>query len=92
MNLIGEADALAGQWYGSFDDYYVMRWGQEAENAEAGSRYWGVLVNNVFTSVGGCQYELSAGDEVLWIYNAFDPGRFPVCSPRVSTTAPAPGH
>jgi hypothetical protein len=72
MNLIGEADALAGQWYGSFDDYYVVQWGQEAENAEAGSRYWGVLVNNVFTSVGGCQYELSAGNEVLWIYNAFD--------------------
>jgi hypothetical protein len=72
MNLIGETNAMAGQWYGSFDDYYVMQWGQEAENAEAGSRYWGVLVNNVFTSVGGCQYELSAGDEVLWIYNAFD--------------------
>jgi hypothetical protein len=31
-----------------------------------------VLVNNVFTSVGGCQYELGAGDEVLWIYNAFE--------------------
>ena len=72
MNLIGEADALAGQWYGSFDDYFVMQWGQEEENAEAGSRSWGILVNNVFTSVGGCQYELSAGDEVLWIYNAFD--------------------
>lgn len=72
MSLTGEADALAGQWYGSFDDYYVMQWGQEAENAEAGSRYWGVLVNNVFTSVGGCQYELSAGDEVLWIYNVFE--------------------
>ena len=72
MNLIGEADALAGQWYGSFEDYFVMQWGQEAENAEAGSRSWGVLVNNVFTNVGGCQYELSAGDEVLRVYNAFD--------------------
>jgi hypothetical protein len=72
MHLIGETDALAGQWYGSLDDYFVMQWGQEEENAQAGSRYWGVLVNNVFTSVGGCQYELSAGDEVLWIYNAFD--------------------
>jgi hypothetical protein len=72
MNTIGEANAMAGQWYGSFDDYYVMQWGQEEENAEAGSGYWGVLVNDVFTSVGGCQYELSAGDEVLWIYNAFD--------------------
>jgi hypothetical protein len=72
MNLVGEADALAGQWYPGYEDYFVEQWGQEEENAEAGSRSWGVLVNNVFTSVGGCQYELSAGDEVLWIYNAFD--------------------
>ncbi len=72
MNLIGEAEALAGQWYGSFDDYFVMQWGNEEENAEAASRSWGVLVNNVFTSVGGCQYELSTGSEVLWIYNAFE--------------------
>lgn len=72
MDLIGETDALAGQWYPSFEDYFVKQWGKEAENAEAGSRSWGVLVNNVFTSVGGCQYELAAGDEVLWIYNAFE--------------------
>jgi hypothetical protein len=72
MNLIGEADAMAGQWYGSFDDYYVKQWGDEEENAETGSRYWGVLVNDVFIDVGGCQYELAGGDEVLWIYNAFD--------------------
>ncbi len=72
MDLIGEMDALAGQWYASFDDYFVKQWGQEEENAESGSKSWGVLVNNVFTSVGGCQYELGAGDEVLWIYNAFE--------------------
>jgi len=71
MNLIGEADALAGQWYGSYEDYFVEQWGREEENAEAGSSSWGVLVNNVLTNVGGCQYELGAGDEVLWIYNAF---------------------
>ena len=29
------------------------------------------LVNNVFTSVGGCQYQLDGGDEVLWVYDAF---------------------
>lgn len=72
MDLIGETDALAGQWYPSFEDYFVKQWGQDAEDAETGSKSWGVLVNNVFTSVGGCQYELSADDEVLWIYNAFE--------------------
>lgn len=71
MDTIGETDAMAGQWYSGYDDYFVKQWGSEAENAESGSRSWGVLVNNVYTDVGGCQYELTAGDEVLWIYNAF---------------------
>lgn len=72
MNLIGETDALAGRWYSSFEDYFVKQWGREEENAEARGRSWGVLINNVMTSVGGCQYELSAGNEVIWIYNAFE--------------------
>jgi hypothetical protein len=72
MNTIGETDSLAGQWYGNYDDYFVKQWGGEEENAEAGSRSWGLLVNNVFTSIGGCQYELHTGDEVLWVYNAFE--------------------
>ncbi len=33
--------------------------------------YWGLLVNNVFTNVGGCQYQVDGGDEVLWVYDAF---------------------
>ena len=38
---------------------------------EAEAEYWGILVNNVFTNVGGCQYQLDGGDEVLWVYDAF---------------------
>jgi hypothetical protein len=72
MNLIGETDALAGQWYPGYDDYYVKQWGAEEENAEKDGKAWGILVNNVFTDVGGCQYQLSEGDEVLWVYNAFE--------------------
>lgn len=72
MNLIGETQAMAGQWYPGFNDYFVKQWGSEAENAEADGRSWGILVNNVFTSVGGCQYQLSTGDEGLWVYNAFE--------------------
>ena len=30
-----------------------------------------LVVNNVFTNVGGCQYQLDGGDEVLWVYDAF---------------------
>jgi hypothetical protein len=69
MSLIGET--FDGVWYGgSLDDYFITRWGPGAQDAATGE-YWGILVNNVFTSVGGCQYELGAGNEVLWAYNAF---------------------
>jgi hypothetical protein len=66
MSIIGET--FAGRWYPGFDDYFITRWGPEKE--EKGMS-WGLVVNNVFTDVGGCQYELSKGAEVLWIYNAF---------------------
>jgi hypothetical protein len=72
MSLIGEAEQLDGQWYPGFEDYFVTRWGSEEENAEKEGKSWGILVNNVYTNVGGCQYELSTGDEVLWIFNAFE--------------------
>jgi uncharacterized protein DUF4430 len=68
MRIVGET--FDGLWYSQWEDYFVERWGPDAQ--EAGSfQYWGVLVNNSFTDVGGCQYQLDAGDEVLWVYDAF---------------------
>jgi hypothetical protein len=67
MALIGET--FDGKWYPGFDDYFITRFGPDRE---AGGKSWGILVNDTFTSVGGCQYQLDEGDEVLWIYNAFD--------------------
>ncbi len=69
--LIGETDAFAGQWYAGLDDYFVKQWGSQPEDAEVEGRSWGLLVNNVFTDVGGCQYELREGAEVLWAFDAF---------------------
>ncbi len=66
MSLVGET--FDGQWYPGYHDYFITRWGP---NREEEGMSWGILVNNVFTNVGGCQYELSTGDEVLWAYNAF---------------------
>jgi hypothetical protein len=66
MSIIGET--FNGKWYSGFGDYLITRWGPDREqNGES----WGILVNNVFTNVGGCQYELGTGNEVLWVYNAF---------------------
>jgi hypothetical protein len=69
MSLIGED--FDGLWYAQpFEDYFIRRWGPDAQSEGAGE-YWGLVVNNVFTSVGGCQYQLDGGDEVLWVYDAF---------------------
>ncbi len=69
MALLGED--FDGDWYAEpFEDYFVTRWGPDDQN-EALGEYWGIVVNNVFTGVGGCQYKLDGGDEVLWTYDAF---------------------
>jgi hypothetical protein len=67
MALVGET--FDGKWYPGFDDYFITRFGPDRE---AGGKSWGILVNDTFTNVGGCQYQLDEGDEVLWIFNAFD--------------------
>jgi hypothetical protein len=67
MALIGET--FDGKWFSGFNDYFITRFGPDRE---AEGKSWGILVNNTFTSVGGCQYQLSEGDEVLWIFNAFN--------------------
>jgi hypothetical protein len=57
-------------WFGpGFPDYAVNRVGSEPATA---SEFWGVFVNGVDPGVGGCQKLLSAGDEVLWTFDAFD--------------------
>jgi hypothetical protein len=70
MSIIGED--FDGEWYPEpFEDYFIERWGPEAEDVSKGE-HWGLVVNNVFTDVGGCQYRVDGGDEVLWTYDAFD--------------------
>lgn len=68
MTLIGET--FDGRWFNQFEDYFLTRWGPDEQDLAAGAQ-WGVLVNDVFTDVGGCQYQLDGNDEVLWAYDAF---------------------
>jgi hypothetical protein len=68
MTLIGQT--FDGRWYKQFEDYFVLRFGPDAEDP-ATAADWGLLVDNTYTDVGGCQYQLDEGDEVLWIYDAF---------------------
>jgi hypothetical protein len=68
MESIGES--FDGEWYDGFGDYFITRWGPDEQSNVLGA-YWGVLVNEILTSVGGCQYQLNQNDEVLWLWNAF---------------------
>jgi hypothetical protein len=69
MSILGKD--FDGLWYAEpFEDYFIKRWGPDGQD-EAKGEYWGLIVNNVFTNVGGCQYQLDGGDEVLWAYDAF---------------------
>lgn len=69
MGILGEG--FDGKWYAEpFEDYFITRWGPDGQD-EGNGEFWGLLVNNVFTNVGGCQYQVDGGDEVVWVYDAF---------------------
>jgi len=57
-----------GPYFSGFEDFLVER---VAGDANTTSEFWGVFVNNVAPEVGGCQFRLEAGDEVLWTFDAF---------------------
>ncbi len=68
MRLTGQS--FDGSW-GSHQDYFVTRFGPDGQ--EPGSAaYWGIIVNGIFSSVGGCQYRLNPNDQTLWLYDAFN--------------------
>jgi hypothetical protein len=90
MRIITET--FDAQWYGSsFDDYFLTRFGPD-EQGVTESAYWGILVNNVFANVGGCQYELGPDNEVLWAYDAFKERPFLALLPVAAgyTSGPRP--
>jgi hypothetical protein len=46
-------------------DFFLTRFGDQTSSA------WGLAVNFVSPPVGGCQYQVHAGDEVLWAADFF---------------------
>jgi hypothetical protein len=69
MGIVGEG--FDGDWYAQpFEDYFITQWGPDRQSV-ANAEYWGLVVNNVFTNVGGCQQQVNGGDEVIWVYDAF---------------------
>jgi hypothetical protein len=58
------------KWFPGFDDYYINRFGPDGEDVNTYT-FWGVLVDDAFTDIGGCQAQVGDGDRVLWAYDAF---------------------
>jgi hypothetical protein len=63
----------AGSWFDSFEDFLVDRVGFDSANS---SQFWGFAVNYSAAQVGGCQYKLGGGEEVLWAYDFFNKSHF----------------
>jgi len=92
-----DAMAIAGEdfdgtWFAGLDDYYVERWGPDEESFEGAGAFWGVLLDGVLATVGGCQSQVSAGEEVLWALDAFNLSRpFLRLAPEEEGVAGDPG-
>jgi hypothetical protein len=60
-------------WSGSFDpsfsDFIVSKVGPDASTD---TQFWGVAVQWKALQVGGCQFKVSPGEEVLWAYDLFN--------------------
>jgi len=49
-------------------DFFLTQFGPDAQTTSA---FWGVAVNFTGLMVGGCQFAVSPGDDVLWAYDFF---------------------
>ena len=52
----------------SLDDYLITSIDNSTQTT---TQFWGLLLNYEFTTVGGCQQQVNAGDEILWAFDAF---------------------
>jgi hypothetical protein len=58
-----------GAWSDSFQDFAVSKIGPDTQTS---SQFWGVAVDGKSLEVGGCQFQVHGGDEVLWAYDLFN--------------------
>lgn len=65
------ADGLKfdGTWSNTYKDFLVTEVGSDINGGEPEYPSWGYAVNYTTAGVGGCQFQLAPGSEVLWAYN-----------------------
>jgi hypothetical protein len=54
------------------NDFFVTRVGNDVEGGAPEFAAWGYAVNYATANVGGCQFAVAPGNEVLWAYNYFN--------------------
>src|SRR5207245_7312821 len=54
------------------NDFFVKQVGSDVNGGEPEFPSWGYAVNFTTAGVGGCQFQLAPGSEVLWAYNYFN--------------------
>lgn len=67
-----------GTYDSAYYDYFITSIGQRPETSD---QFWGVLRNDTYTSVGGCQSDVQYGDTSLWAFDAFNMNGFLHISP-----------
>jgi hypothetical protein len=64
--------AFDASWSSSFNDFFVSQVGSDINGGAPEFPSWGYAVNYTTAGVGGCQFQLAPGSEVLWAYNYFN--------------------
>jgi len=64
--------AFDAGWSSSLHDFFVTQVGPDMETGAPNFEAWGYAVNYTTANVGGCQFQLAPGSEVLWAYNYFN--------------------
>jgi hypothetical protein len=64
--------AFNAEWSSEYNDFYIKQVGNDIEGGPPEYPAWGYAVNYTTANVGGCQFQLAPGSEVLWAYNYFN--------------------
>lgn len=62
-----------GTWSSAYDDFFITSIGASTQTS---TQFWGLLVNDQYSPVGGCQMEVESGDRTLWAFDAFSKDHF----------------
>jgi hypothetical protein len=69
---IAQGLAFDATWSAEFNDFLVTAVGTDVNGGAPEYPSWGYAVNYTTAGVGGCQFQLAPGSEVLWAYNYFN--------------------